>query len=239
MQMTPGRTNRSFSRFCIAVVAWSLAAPLVAAVAQQAPLDPATYFISFSGVAPGTHLQVFIDHARQQFRGSDIDMDGTVSQADARIQDETWPTGVWRPVLEELARYDLDFDGIVTRDEILMGVSRRIRRHAYIFPSGGDSEESLKQRIEQDVVRLARADRNGDGRIEWDEMLAFARQTPVPPNSVGGSIMSTILSMDENHDGSVTREEFDRAIERIFRLVDTDRDDILSKEELDTFRGRK
>jgi putative ABC transport system substrate-binding protein len=31
--------------------AWSLAAPLVAAVAQQAPLDPATYFISFSGPA--------------------------------------------------------------------------------------------------------------------------------------------------------------------------------------------
>jgi hypothetical protein len=51
--------------------------------------------------------------------------------------------------------------------------------------------------------------------------------------------MSTILSMDENRDGSVTLEEFDRAIERIFRLVDTDRDDILSKEEIDTFRGRK
>jgi hypothetical protein len=152
--------------------------------------------------------QGVISHARQEFRGSDIDIDGTVSQADARIQDETWPTGVWRPLLEELARYDLDFDGIVTRDEILMGVSRRIRRHAYIFPSGGDSEESLERRIEQDVVRLARADRNGDGRIEWDEMLAFARQTPVPPNSVGGSIMSTILSMDENRDGSATGEEF-------------------------------
>jgi hypothetical protein len=154
--MSPGRTNRSFSRFCIAVVAWSLAAPLVAAVAQQAPLDPAAYFIS--GVAPGTRLRVFMNDARQQFRGSDIDMDGTVSQADARIQDETWPHAVWRPVLEELARYDLDFDGVVTRDEILMGVSRRIQRNAYIFAIGGDSEESLKQRIEQDVVRLARAD---------------------------------------------------------------------------------
>jgi Ca2+-binding EF-hand superfamily protein len=236
--MSRGRATRPFSRFCIAVVGWILAAPLVAAVAaaQQAPPDPGAYFTS--GVAPGTHLRVFINDARQQFRGSDIDMDGTVSQADARIQDETWPKAVWRPVLEELARYDLDFDGIVTRDEILMGVSRRIRRNAYIFPSG-DSEESLKQRIEQDVVRLARADRNGDGRIAWDEMLAFARQTPVPPNSVGGSIMSTILAMDEDRDGSVTREEFDGAIERIFRLVDTDRDDVLSKEELDTFRGRK
>jgi Ca2+-binding EF-hand superfamily protein len=219
------------------VVAWLFAAPLVAAVAaaQQAP-DPAAYFTSV--VAPDTHLRVFINDARRQFRGSDIDMNGTVSQADARIQDETWPKAVWRPVLEELLRHDLDFDGVVTRDEILMGVSRRIRRNVYIFPSG-DSEASSKQRIEQDVVRLARADRNGDGRIEWDEMLAFARQTPVPPNSVGGLTMSTILSMDENRDGSVTREEFDKAIERIFRLVDTDRDDILSKEELDTFRGRK
>jgi hypothetical protein len=86
---------------------------------------------------------------------------------------------------------------------------------------------------------LARADRNGDGRIEWDEMLAFARQTPVPPNSVGGSIMSTILSMDENRDGSVTREEFDRAIERIFRLVDTDRDDILSRRRSTPFEGAR
>ncbi len=237
--MSSVRSNRFLSRFRIAVVAWSLAAPLVAAVAaaQQAPPDPAAYFTS--GVAPGTRLGIFINDARQQFRGSDIDMDGTVSEADARIQNETWPHAVWRPVLEELARYDLDFDGIVTRDEIHMGVSRRVRRNAYILSPTGNSEESLKQRIEQDVVRLARADRNGDGRIEWDEMLAFARQTPVPPNSVGGSIMSTILSMDENRDGSVTLDEFDRAIERIFRLVDTDRDDVLSKEELDTFRGRK
>jgi hypothetical protein len=39
--------------------------------------------------------------------------------------------------------------------------------------------------------------------------------------------------------GQLRAKSFDRAIERIFRLVDTDRDDILSKEELDTFRGRK
>jgi hypothetical protein len=37
--------------------------------------------------------------------------------------------------------------------------------------------------------------------------------------------------------GQLRAKSFDRAIERIFRLVD--RDDILSKEELDTFRGRK
>jgi hypothetical protein len=31
------------------------------------------------------------------------------------------------------------------------------------------------------MSRLARADRNGDCRIEWDEMLAFAPRTPSPP----------------------------------------------------------
>lgn len=235
--MSLGRPNYRFLHLLIAVVAWFFG-PLVAAVAtaQQAPPHPETYFTS--GIVPGTPLRAFIAHARQQFRGSDIDMDGTVSPADARIQEETWPSGIWRPVLEELARHDLDFDGVVTRDEILMGVSRRIRRNAYIF-SSSDSEETLKQRIEEDVARLARADRNGDGRIEWDEMLAFARQTPVPPNGVGGSIMNTILSLDEDGDGSVTSEEFDRAIERIFRAVDADRDGVLSRDELDTFRGRR
>jgi len=218
----------------IAVLAALLVVP--SAVAQQAPSDPATYFTS--GARPDTPLRVFISHAQQIFRGADLDMDGTVSRVDAAIQDEGWPKAAWRPVLEELARYDRDFDGVITREEIFAGVSLRIRRNAYVFPSS-DSEETLKDRIERDVTRLARADRNGDGRIEWEEMLDFARQAPVPPNSVGGLTMSTILAMDEDRDGAVTREEFDRAIMRIFRTVDTNRDDVLSREELEIFKGHK
>jgi Ca2+-binding EF-hand superfamily protein len=232
------RLNRR-NFFSVAAVAWFVAAlPITAAAsAQQAQPNPEAYFVS--ATKPGMHLQSFIHAVRQQFRASDIDMDGTVSQTDKRIQDEGSPRAVWTPALHELLRYDLDFDGTITHAEVVKGVSDRIRRNAYVFPSGDNAEESLHRRIQQDVARLMRADRNGDGVIEWQEMLAFARQTPVPPNSVGGGFMSMVLSMDEDGDGTVTLTEFDRAIERIFRSVDTDGDGILSKDELDSFRARK
>jgi hypothetical protein len=47
-----------------------------------------------------------------------------------------------------------------------------------------------------------------------------------------------ILALDENADGATDSAEFDRAAGRIFRSIDLDGDETLSRDEVDAFRAR-
>jgi hypothetical protein len=82
-----------------------------------------------------------------------------------------------------------------------------------------------------------RADGNGDGRMDLREILEFARTQPLP-GSPPEIAFRPVLSLDENGDGATDNAEFDRAAERMFRSVDTDRDGLLSPQEADAFRTR-
>ena len=187
------------------------------------------------------NLQGFTQQLQSYFRGVDINMDGVVSQADADLQAADWPRAIWRPRLAELIGHDLNFDGVITYEEVVRSLGFRIRRQAYITPSGQNSEEFLRSRIDEAVAGVMRADRNGDGRIDWEEMLAFARHAPVPPNSAGNAmagVLAVVRSMDADGDGVVTVAEFNAALERVFREADADNDGIISKEETTAFRAR-
>jgi Ca2+-binding EF-hand superfamily protein len=81
-----------------------------------------------------------------------------------------------------------------------------------------------------------RADLNRDGRIDWPEMQALAKQAPSLINLLYEQAYRSIISFDEDGDGAVTIEEFDRAAERIFHAIDGDSDGTLSKDEIDVFR---
>jgi Ca2+-binding EF-hand superfamily protein len=214
-----------------------LLAVVAAAPARAQSVDPEAYFAN--DVVAGMRLPALITRARHHFRTADLNMDGVVNQIDAQMQVEAWPRAIWGPALSELQRHDLDFDGVITRDEVVRSESFRIRRNAYMFPRGEQNEQYLRDQIDTAVERIMRADRNGDGRIDWDEMRAFAQQRQIPANSVGDSLMGMILSLDTDGNGSVTPAEFDAGVERVFRAADTDGDGILSKEEIDALRARK
>ena len=156
------------------------------------------------------------------------------------------PRGRYRPgmllvslagnvAIGELLRYDLDGDGIVTRAEVVQVETRRLRS-ARKDPRLAQDELSILQRIDQAADLRMRADLNKDGRIDWPEMQAFAKQAPALSELSFEPTFRMIMSFDKDGDGAVTIEEFDRAAERVFHAIDVDKDRTLSNNEIAAFR---
>ncbi|MEA2870917.1 MAG: hypothetical protein QOH67_893 [Hyphomicrobiales bacterium] len=95
----------------------------------------------------------------------------------------------------------------------------------------------MQKAIDVAVLRRMEADIDGDGRIELVEMLAHARRSAKTANPLESTVR-IILGMDNDGDGKTTLDEFNAAVTAIFRLVDTDGDDVVTKEELDAYRVR-
>ncbi|MEO0982838.1 MAG: hypothetical protein AAFX03_09335 [Pseudomonadota bacterium] len=110
----------------------------------------------------------------------------------------------------------------------------------------------------QSTERLARADANGDGAIEWQEMLdmrsaaferldrnsdgfADANDSPRfgPGKSRFGEALAQIQDADADGDGRISRTEMMEAPAPMFDEGDADGDKVLSAEELTALREAK
>jgi len=209
--------------------------------AQQAvsqSVRPHTLDVQFSGfIQPGLRFMPFLDQARRILWMSDTNVDGKVSAADLERRKARIANGIRVKVISELLRYDDDGDGVVTRAEVLRIETQRIRARARFNPVGA-TEALIRKQIDEAVATPMRADKNGDRRIAWTEMLDFGRTRPTTPTASMESEFRFILALDENADGATDSAEFERAAERIFRSIDLDGDETLSRDEVDAFRAR-
>ncbi len=198
-----------------------------------APLDPAVHFSRL--LTPGMRLPPFLDQMRNYFRTADANADGIVSAADLEWLSKQAAMSARANIVAELLRYDLDGDGVVTRDEIVEIEMRNARVRKGLGGAAAQSEEAAQKALDAVVARRMQADIDGDGRIELAEMLAFARRSATAAHPLEPTVRM-ILSMDKDGDGKTTPEEFEAAITVIFRAIDTDGDGAVSKEELDAYR---
>jgi hypothetical protein len=194
------------------------------------PIDPRVAFARL--VAPGVRLQGYLDRLRVHFRWMDANVDAVVSAADLEPHRRDDAALRRSQSIGGLLRLDLDGDGIVTRAEVVEGETRQVRARTRENPKLGADELSILRRIDRTVNTAMNADLNKDGRIDWTEMQAFGRQSRI--SSIPPYQYRMIMAVDENGDVAVTTEEFERAAERVFRLIDSDKDGVLSKEEFDT-----
>ena len=109
--------------------------------------------------------------------------------------------------------------------------------------------------VAQSMDRLADADANGDGNIEWQEMLdmragiferldrngdGFADSTDTPrlgpARSRFSEALTSIQGADTNSDGRISKTEMLDAPAQMFEQGDTNGDKVLSAEEITALR---
>ncbi|UOX93157.1 EF-hand domain-containing protein [Amycolatopsis sp. FBCC-B4732] len=85
------------------------------------------------------------------------------------------------------------------------------------------------------------SDRDRDGKVSLDEVLAVVDELPKTPGAVTGTASAMFEAVDENGDGAISAAEYHRMIEAwsgattstydVFALLDTDGDGRLSHAE--------
>jgi Ca2+-binding EF-hand superfamily protein len=208
-------------------------AVLACAQAQPRQSPPSSAEIRLGGmINSGMRLTTYLDEARRIFRLADVNADGIVSAEDLATLSVESATSLRTAIVAELLLYDSDGDGVVTRAEVVAFEMRAANR-------GGTapSEEAAKKSLEAAVARRMQADLDGDGRVDFAEMLAAARPRPVPANPLERT-PRMVLAMDRDGDGTTTLDEFVAGATEIFRTVDSDGDETVTKEERDGYRVR-
>ncbi len=111
-----------------------------------------------------------------------------------------------------LVRYDLNFDGRVTRDEI---------------------KETLSQTEHYDrrINDIMKADKDGDGILTLKEMSALPEEQHAHSDSKINSL-AELLALDPDHDGKLTAIELESLAHKVYRTVDENSDGTLSQDEL-------
>ena len=97
-----------------------------------------------------------------------------------------------------------------------------------------DGRVSRAEFIASRSARFAEMDRNQDGVIDRDD---FGRILKFRPQAAT-RIDHFIAAADANHDGKVTRAEFDAAPPVLFHRADANRDGILDRDELAALHNR-
>jgi hypothetical protein len=129
-------------------------------------------------------------------------------------------------LVTQVAMYDLDGNGDVTRDEATRAASFQMRLQGY-----DDSNQAARQkRIGQQVDRVMALDGNGDGTVTLQEAMQAER--PDSYHRDRYAQYEPLLALDPNEDGRLTMEELDQVARAAFQEADYDHDGALSPSEL-------
>lgn len=219
-----------------------LVGSLSSATAQQSgdnkPISADNWVLSqlssFAKLRTGGRLDQFKKQIATRFRRIDHD-GGGISKNDYDLQVQIIQAAVRAHQISNWARNDLNGDGSVSRDEFTVMVASKV---PLTLKFGGEtvaaSTEQRAKLTQKNVDKKMKADIDNDGAVSMQEAIAAtgfaksirsfrfrnAKQLDMPP------------SLDGNKDGTVTLEEFTIATDRILKRLDTDRNDILDREEI-------
>lgn len=136
-----------------------------------------------------------------------------------RIKQNKWISSRLNQVQKYL-KYDGNFDGDVTREEI----------EAYLA-------RSSKSVHDQYISNLMVIDSNKDDIVTKQEMLDSADKTLNNPNAHHNTDLEDLLALDPNQDGALSVDELKIIALKSFRTIDSNHDGILSKDEQDSVRA--
>ncbi|MCD2171403.1 EF-hand domain-containing protein [Rhizobium sp. C4] len=139
--------------------------------------------------------------------------------------------------LSGILQKDIDGDGTITKQDLdvyytpLARQKLRTNVGVTIIPTQ-EQQADIRQKAEEVDFKL---DANGDQRITFDEMLQDAtRKTEGEKISAFASPIQPdkLMMLDQNLDGTLTKEEYSAAIAKAFKQVDSNGDGTLSQDEI-------
>ena len=168
-------------------------------------------------------------NTEMRFRAMDRNSDGVIARAE------------WRGSAQSFAEHDWNRDGVLSGDEVRIGVPRDTRRL-----EENDFDPAADRFSSWTAGNFATLDRNRDGRIvarEWNYDYesfrrvdrnndgALTRAEFLGTNTVDDDRDDRFEDIDENGDGRIERREWHGSGET-FSWLDRNRDDILSRAEV-------
>jgi Ca2+-binding EF-hand superfamily protein len=147
------------------------------------------------------------------FQKADSDGDGQISKAELSSMRTNGPQG--GPSADEMfTKLDTDQDGSISREECdasLEKMREQMSQGAKMFFGRGDKAGQPPSLEEMQEEMFTRADANGDGTIDADELATMAANGPE-----GRPTAEELLAqLDSDEDGVLSRAESDAGIERM------------------------
>jgi Ca2+-binding EF-hand superfamily protein len=173
--------------------------------------------------------------AREQFvavilaplRSFDIDQNGLEAAEIDAIEAQRLAS-VRANQMQTLLRYDLNWDGRVTREEVRRVAGAARFGHGQIF-----NDEIQKKLVDKAVERVMAADADGDGAVTLEEMRAQQAKTENPKRGHSDIERARmLLALDPNKDGRLTADELIKLAQDTFARYDKDGNGLLSADEV-------
>jgi Ca2+-binding EF-hand superfamily protein len=227
-----GNAEERVDMICLITAIICALVAIVRPLAAQSPPNTATpaeaaKFLAFR-IGTNVTLDRYLQTLGSDFHRADANGDGVVSTADIALHVAVQSAISRTMYASEVMAADLDGDGVVSEAELRQKLSydeRMSHITAALTPSQPEKplDEEAERRIEQRVARMMPADADKDGRITWNEAIAYFGATPDHRQimTFGQEMVSVLLlALAPPGKESVTLGDVEAAGEALFREID-------------------
>lgn len=164
----------------------------------------------------------------------DIDGEPGITAADRELAASVEISAALARAAQSWAANDLDGDGVVTRDELIIVGRTRVKVSSARLRQNGTITLTDEQRTElalEYVANFLRRDRDGDNAVTYAEATASVDQEKILTRfRAEGGALKPVWDADGN--GTITEFELRRAADRLLDLFDTNGDNVVNTDEV-------
>ncbi len=219
------------------------------ASSQQPGAGQAAQQLLLQRIQPGAPLAQYLEFLRNDLVILDADSDGEITQRDIDLHTVMEGVHARTQAIQASMRYDLDGDGFVTEDEIRRCMTYDLRGQIGLAatnklnkppnPAVAAAAAAVGKQIDLMVRNIMALDADKDGKVSFAEGARFGASGNHGRGANGQAARARqLLAIDSASKGILTLAEYQAAGEALFRQIDTDKDSMISQQELTDYRAR-